>query len=158
MSMKQGRRVAAQWMLACGAWLVAAAPVQAQDYPTRPVRLIVPFAAGGSADVFGRFIAQRLQESMGQSFVVDNRPGAGSVIGTDAVAKSAPDGYTLAGDVEHPHRERSAAAQQAVSADARLRRRGTDQCVRPGAGGHAPVWRPAPCPTCCARPRPRPTG
>jgi tripartite-type tricarboxylate transporter receptor subunit TctC len=95
MSMKQGRRVAAQWMLACGAWLVAAAPVQAQDYPTRPVRLIVPFAAGGSADVFGRFIAQRLQESLGQSFVVDNRPGAGSVIGTDAVAKAAPDGYTL---------------------------------------------------------------
>lgn len=68
---------------------------QAQDYPTRPVRLIVPFAAGGSADVFGRFIAQRLQESLGQSFVIDNRPGAGSVIGTDAVAKAAPDGYTL---------------------------------------------------------------
>jgi len=82
-------------MLCCSALLVAAVPAMAQDYPTRPVRLIVPFAAGGSADVFGRFIAQRLQESMGQSFVVDNRPGAGSVIGTDAVAKAAPDGYTL---------------------------------------------------------------
>ena len=67
----------------------------AQDYPVKPVRLIVPFAPGGSADVFGRFIAQRLQESLGQSFVVDNRPGGGSVIGTDAVAKAAPDGYTL---------------------------------------------------------------
>lgn len=67
----------------------------AQDYPTRPVRLVVPFAAGGPADVYARAIATRLQESMGQSFVVDNRPGAGSVIGTDAVAKSAPDGYTL---------------------------------------------------------------
>ena len=67
----------------------------AQDYPVKPVRIIVPFAPGGSADVFGRFIAQRLQESMGQSFVVDNRPGGGSVIGTDAVAKAAPDGYTL---------------------------------------------------------------
>lgn len=66
-----------------------------QDYPTRPVRIIVPFAPGGSADVFGRFIAQRLQESLGQPFVIDNRPGGGSVIGTDAVAKSAPDGYTL---------------------------------------------------------------
>ncbi len=70
-------------------------PAQAQDYPAKPVRIIVPFAPGGSADVFGRFIAQRLQESLGQTFVVDNRPGAGSVIGTDAVAKSAPDGYTL---------------------------------------------------------------
>ncbi len=67
----------------------------AQDYPVKPVRVIVPFAPGGSADVFGRFIAQRLQESLGQSFVVDNRPGGGSVIGTDAVAKAAPDGYTL---------------------------------------------------------------
>ena len=67
----------------------------AQDYPNRPVRLIVPFAAGGSADVYARFLAQRLQEAMGQSFIVDNRPGAGSIIGTDAVAKSPADGYTL---------------------------------------------------------------
>ena len=75
--------------------LLAAASASAQDYPTRSVRVIVPFAPGGSADVFGRFLAQRLQESLGQAFVVDNRPGAGSVIGTDAVAKAAPDGYTL---------------------------------------------------------------
>ena len=85
-----------------GAWMAAtvmlglAGPASAQsDYPSRPVRLIVPFAAGGSADVFGRFIAQRLQESLGQSFIIDNRPGGGSVIGTDAVAKSPADGYTL---------------------------------------------------------------
>jgi tripartite-type tricarboxylate transporter receptor subunit TctC len=80
------------------AWLfsaLVAAPALAQDYPNRPVRIIVPFAPGGSADVFGRFVAQRLQESLGQNFVIDNRPGAGSLIGTDAVAKSAPDGYTL---------------------------------------------------------------
>ncbi len=70
-------------------------PAQAQEYPNKPVRIIVPFAPGGSADVFGRFLAQRLQDSLGQTFVIDNRPGAGSVIGTDAVAKSAPDGYTL---------------------------------------------------------------
>jgi tripartite-type tricarboxylate transporter receptor subunit TctC len=67
----------------------------AQDYPTRPVRVIVPFAAGGPADIYARFLVQRLQEVLGQSFIVDNRPGAGSIIGTDAVAKSAADGYTL---------------------------------------------------------------
>jgi tripartite-type tricarboxylate transporter receptor subunit TctC len=67
----------------------------ADDYPSRPVKIVVPFAAGGPADVYGRFLAQRLQESMGQPFVVEDRPGAGSVIGTDIVAKSAPDGYTL---------------------------------------------------------------
>jgi len=86
-------------VLAClalpSALLLGTGPVAAQDYPTRPVRIIVPFAPGGSADVFGRVIAQRLQESLGQNFIIDNRPGAGSVIGTDAVAKAAPDGHTL---------------------------------------------------------------
>ena len=66
-----------------------------QPYPNRPVKIIVPFAASGPADNYARFMAQRLQEALGQSFVVDNRPGAGSIIGTDAVAKAAPDGYTL---------------------------------------------------------------
>ena len=75
--------------------LVPGAPLLAQDYPARPVRMIVPFAAGGPADVYARFLAQRLQEALGQPFVVDDRPGGGSVIGTDAVAKSPADGYTL---------------------------------------------------------------
>ncbi len=89
--------IARRGALACVAiaLLAAALPAAAQEYPTRPVRIVVPFAPGGSADVYGRYIAQRLQESLGQTFIVDNRPGAGSVIGTDAVAKSAPDGYTL---------------------------------------------------------------
>ena len=78
--------------LACA---VAATPALAQSYPSKPVRLIVPFAAGGPADVYARFMSQRLQDALGQPFVIDNRPGAGSVIGTDAVAKAAPDGYTL---------------------------------------------------------------
>ncbi len=67
----------------------------AQDYPNRPVKIVVPFAAGGPADVYARFLAQRLQEALGQPFVVDDRPGGGSIVGTDAAAKSAPDGYTL---------------------------------------------------------------
>jgi len=70
-------------------------PAQAQVYPTRAVRIVVPFAAGGPADNYARFIAQRLQDSLGQPFVVDDKPGAGSVIGTDVVAKSPADGYTL---------------------------------------------------------------
>jgi tripartite-type tricarboxylate transporter receptor subunit TctC len=69
--------------------------VQAQDYPGRAVKIIVPFAAGGPADVYARFLAQRLQEALGQPFVVEDRPGGGSVVGTEVVAKSAPDGYTL---------------------------------------------------------------
>ncbi len=64
-------------------------------YPTRPVRLVVPFSPGGGNDISARFIAQRLTEAFGISAVVDNRPGAGSTLGTDLVAKSAPDGYTL---------------------------------------------------------------
>ena len=87
------QRLVAFTTFAAGA--LFALPAAAQDYPNKPVRIIVPFAPGGSADVYGRFIAQRLQEALGQGFVVDNRPGGGSVIGTDAVAKSAPDGYTL---------------------------------------------------------------
>ena len=66
-----------------------------QAYPARNVRIVVPFAVGGSADVYGRFLAAKLTEALGQSFVIENRPGGGAVIGTDAVAKSAPDGYTL---------------------------------------------------------------
>jgi len=67
----------------------------AQDYPTRPVKIVVPFAAGGPADNYARFMGQQLQAELGQNFIVENKPGAGSIIGTDFVAKAAPDGYTL---------------------------------------------------------------
>jgi tripartite-type tricarboxylate transporter receptor subunit TctC len=70
-------------------------PCLAQDYPTRPVKIIVPFGAGGPADVYCRVLAQHLSEALKQPFVVEDRPGAGSIIGTDMVAKSPPDGYTL---------------------------------------------------------------
>ena len=85
--------VVAVLALALAAWCAEAA--LAQDYPNHPVRIIVPFAAGGPADVYARFLGQRLQEALGQPFVVDDRPGGGSVVGTDAAAKSTPDGYTL---------------------------------------------------------------
>jgi tripartite-type tricarboxylate transporter receptor subunit TctC len=71
------------------------APAQAAGYPDQSVTIIVPFAAGGSADVFGRILAQQLQKLTGQSFIVEDRPGAGSIIGTEAVARSTPNGYTL---------------------------------------------------------------
>ena len=67
----------------------------AQDYPSRAVKIIVPYGVGGSADVYGRFLAAKLSDALGQPFVIENRPGGGAVIGTDAVAKSDPDGYTL---------------------------------------------------------------
>lgn len=67
----------------------------AQKYPVKPIRVIVPFGAGGPADIYARYLSARVQESLGQPFVVENRPGAGSIIGSDVVAKSAPDGYTL---------------------------------------------------------------
>jgi tripartite-type tricarboxylate transporter receptor subunit TctC len=70
-------------------------PAGAQTYPARPVKIIVPFAPGGPADIFARQLGQYLSESLKQSFVIEDRPGAGSILGTEAVARSAPDGYTL---------------------------------------------------------------
>src|SRR5665647_1032238 len=75
--------------------VLLALPASAQTYPNRTVKLIVPFGAGGPADVYARILAKYLSEETKQSFVVEDRPGAGALIGTDAVAKSAPDGYTL---------------------------------------------------------------
>ena len=81
----------------CGLSLAVSAvsAVWAQDYPTKPIRVVVPVVAGGSPDVLGRLIADRLRERWGQPVVIDNRAGAGQMIGADLVAKAAPDGYTL---------------------------------------------------------------
>jgi tripartite-type tricarboxylate transporter receptor subunit TctC len=76
-------------------WALACVAALAQSYPMKPVRVIVPTGPGGGADAQGRLMSKRFSESMGQAFVVDNRPGASGTIGADAVAKAAPDGYTL---------------------------------------------------------------
>ena len=70
-------------------------PSWSQSYPSRPVKIIVPYGVGGSADVYARYLAAKMQESLGQPVVTENRPGGGSIVGTDVVAKSEPDGYTL---------------------------------------------------------------
>jgi tripartite-type tricarboxylate transporter receptor subunit TctC len=93
--MKSSRRSVLH--LAAGAAVVPALPriARAQPYPSRPVHIVLGFPAGGSSDVIGRLMAQWLSEKLGQPFVFDNRPGAGSNIGTEIVARAAPDGYTL---------------------------------------------------------------
>jgi tripartite-type tricarboxylate transporter receptor subunit TctC len=83
------------FLCSVGCLLALASPSFAQSYPTRSVTLIVPFAPGGPADVLGRLIGQKMSEDLGQQVVIDNRPGANTIIGAQAVAKAKPDGYTL---------------------------------------------------------------
>ncbi|MDO8596214.1 MAG: tripartite tricarboxylate transporter substrate-binding protein, partial [Sulfuricaulis sp.] len=83
-----------QVLVVCAVWVLAG-QAQAQNYPVRPVRMIVPFSPGGAADVPGRMLMQKLSEALGQQVVVDNRPGAGGTIGADLAAKAPADGYTL---------------------------------------------------------------
>jgi len=75
--------------------VLAANPAAAQDYPARPVTIIVPLAAGGGTDIVARMLAQKLEQRLGKSFLIDNKPGAGSTLGATAAARAAPDGYTL---------------------------------------------------------------
>src|SRR6267378_3811573 len=75
--------------------MFAVAPAMAQEYPARPVKILVPYGPGGATDIIARIVAQRLTESMGQTFLVENRPGANGNIALEAAAKAPPDGYTL---------------------------------------------------------------
>jgi tripartite-type tricarboxylate transporter receptor subunit TctC len=94
---RRGKWLARAAGAAIGAMVLAfsATAAAAEDYPSRAVKIIVPFAAGGPADIYARFVAQHLGESLKQAFIVEDRPGGGSLLGTEAVAKSPPDGYTL---------------------------------------------------------------
>jgi len=89
------RRTVGRAVLAAGALAAAGGVARAQSWPTRPIRLVVPFATGGGSDFIGRFMAQRLGQALGQPVVVENRPGAGSTLGIELVVKSAPDGHTF---------------------------------------------------------------
>lgn len=93
--MKHHRRSFARTVLASGAATIIAGVARAQSWPLRPIRLIVPFATGGGSDFIGRFMAQRLGQSLGQPVVVENRPGAGSTLGIEMVVKSPADGHTF---------------------------------------------------------------
>ena len=81
--------------LVCAFLLLAACAVQAQEYPNRPIKVVMPFAPGGPTDIVARIVSERLSARIGQPVVIENRAGANGIIGTDHVAKSAPDGYTL---------------------------------------------------------------
>src|ERR1043165_5960539 len=85
----------ARLVVTIGSLLTLASPSFAQSYPNRPITMIVPFAPGGPADVLGRLIGQKMSEDLGQQVVIDNRPGANTIIGAQAVAKARPDGYTI---------------------------------------------------------------
>ena len=90
-------RLAAALCAAAGAWLMLAAPAaQAQAWPSKPIKIVVPFPAGGTSDVLARLFGQKMSETWGQPVVVDNKPGSSGNLGADLVAKSAPDGYTFA--------------------------------------------------------------
>jgi tripartite-type tricarboxylate transporter receptor subunit TctC len=88
-------RIAARIIIAAGLLAFAGADAAQQAYPNRPIRFIVPYAPAGPTDLLARLIGQKLSESLGQPVIVDNRPGGNTIIGTEALAKSAPDGYTI---------------------------------------------------------------
>src|SRR6476659_5257490 len=89
------RNAVCRILIAAIALFALGSPSVAQSYPNRAITLIVPFAPGGPADVLGRLIGQKMGEDLGQQIVIDNRPGANTIIGAQAVAKAKPDGYTL---------------------------------------------------------------
>ena len=101
----------------------------AQAYPARPVRIIVGYAAGGGTDITARVIGQWLSERLGQQFVVENRPGAATNIATEAVARSAPDGYTLMFTTAANSDQRDVSTTSSISTSSRTSRRSARSCA-----------------------------
>jgi tripartite-type tricarboxylate transporter receptor subunit TctC len=99
---RKAGRMTQRYVLCMIALLLAGSPASAQDWPAKPVRIVVPFGAGSTPDVVARLIADHLQKKLGQPFVIDNKPGASGNIGTDAVAKAAPDGSTIGVSIGGP--------------------------------------------------------
>jgi len=93
--MRAQRNIVVLLALGLGLVLASFGIARAEDYPTRPIRIIVPYTAGGTVDILARTLSQKITDTLGWQFVIDNRPGAGGNIGTEVVARSAPDGYTL---------------------------------------------------------------
>ena len=123
---------------ALAALALAAGGAAAQTYPDKPVKIISPFSAGGPADIYARFLGQRLEKRSGQPFVVENRAGGGGIIGTDAVAKAPPDGYTLLLMSNTHTVNESLVPKKPFQLMTRLRAGRADQLLRPAAG-RAPV-------------------
>ena len=94
--------IAAAITVTLAALLLAAAPAAAQEYPTHAIRVVVPFAAGSTPDIFARIVGEKASQLLKQPLVIDNRPGAGGNVGTDMVAKAAPDGYTIGASITGP--------------------------------------------------------
>ena len=99
---------------AAAIWLALCGIAQAQDYPTQPVRFVVPYAAGGGTDAMARYFSKGLERRFGQPFVVENRPGSGTTIGANFVAKSAPDGQTILLGTSIDLRDRGRPLQEAA--------------------------------------------
>src|SRR3954454_18588458 len=110
------------------------APARSDEYPARTVKIIVPFGAGGPADLYARVVAQHLSDALKQSFVVDDRPGAGAIIGTSEVAKAAPDGYTLL-IMSNTHTVNETILPNKPYSDARPRSGRAGEFFRSGHGG-----------------------
>ena len=115
------RKARALLLAAAGLLIALATPAAAQqDYPNRPIRLIIPFPAGGSNDIVGRAIAQQMGDRLGKQVIVDNRTGAGGVIGTELAAHAPPDGYTIL-VISHRALGQSVAVQAALRPDQGVR-------------------------------------